>query len=63
MLFLKRAVAYRRAAEEARLLNPAEIWKTEAEDALFGRNAQEGQAILEPLEPNKVAFLDAQFPG
>lgn len=54
--FLKRAEGLRRAAEEARLLNPSETW-THAADVIFRSEAE-----LEPLEPAKIAFLDSTFP-
>jgi hypothetical protein len=54
--FFKRAESYRRAAEEARLLDPAKTWKTEAH-CLFRSEAQ-----LEPLDRDKLKFLDTMFP-
>jgi hypothetical protein len=54
--FAQRAEAYRRAAEEARLLDPPETWKTEAH-YLFRSEAE-----LEPLDRDKLDFLDRMFP-
>jgi len=57
--FLKRALTYRRATEEAELLS-VEMWKTEM-DHLF-RLTDQDEPELEPLEPDKIAYLDDQFP-
>jgi hypothetical protein len=55
--FLKVAEALRRAGEATRLLNPAETWKPEA------HYLYRSDVSLEPLEPDKLALLDAQFPA
>ncbi|MFY9826841.1 MAG: hypothetical protein WAM82_36135 [Thermoanaerobaculia bacterium] len=54
--FFQHAEAYRRAAEEARILDPAEAWKPEAH-YLF-----RSEANLEPLDRDKLKFLDDMFP-
>jgi hypothetical protein len=54
--FLKRAEAYRRAAEHARLLDSTETWKPEAH-YLFRDEVEIG-----PLDRAKLAVLDRYFP-
>jgi hypothetical protein len=55
--FLRRAVAYRRAAEATRLLKPGETWITAHDDTLLPL-----EAAIEPLTAEALAFLDSTFP-
>ena len=57
---LKRAERFRRAAENARLLNPAETWTHAMDVILFD---PEAKPELHPLDRAKIEFLDNAFPA
>lgn len=55
--FMKTAEAFRRAAEDARILGSAKTWRPEV------ASLYRGEEYIPPLTPDQIAFLDDQFPA